>query len=321
MDNQIFDDSIEQEIINIQLNDDNIAYIGYRIDKCLSELLNDYSRAYIQKLLDEGNIKVNNKAVKSNYKLRAADSIDILIPEPEALEILPENIPLDIVYEDNDILIVNKPKGMVVHPAPGHSSGTLVNAIMYHCKDSLSTINGVLRPGIVHRIDMDTTGLLMVCKNDTAHRIMSDKFKVHDITRVYTAICYNHFQDSDGTIDKPIARHKTDRKKMAVDQHNPSARRAVTHYKVVEELKDNFSLIECELETGRTHQIRVHMASINHPLLGDEVYGPKNKPFKTEGQVLHAGVLGFAHPITGEYMEFKAELPEYFINILNRLKK
>lgn len=312
------DDSLEQDIINIQLSDEYVDYVGIRIDKCLSELLNDYSRAYIQKLLDEGNITVGNKAVKSNYKLREGDNIEISVPAPEELEILPENIPLDIVYEDNDILIVNKPKGMVVHPAPGHSSGTLVNAIMYHCKDSLSTINGVLRPGIVHRIDMDTTGLLMVCKNDVAHRVMSDKFKVHDITRVYTAICYNHFADAEGTVDKPIARHKTDRKKMAID---PNGRRAVTHYKVIGELKDNFSLIECRLETGRTHQIRVHMASINHPLLGDEVYGPKNKPFKTEGQVLHAGVLGFEHPITGEYMEFKAELPEYFSKILDRLRK
>lgn len=318
MDNQYIDEYLEQDIINIQLNDENSEYIGIRIDKCLSEILNDYSRAYIQKLLDEGNITVNRKAVKSNYKLRAEDSINISIPEPEELEIIPEDIPLDIVYEDDDILIVNKPKGMVVHPAPGHSSGTLVNAIMYHCKDSLSTINGVLRPGIVHRIDMDTTGLLMVCKNDVAHRIMSDKFKVHDITRVYTAICYNHFAEPEGTVDKSIARHKIDRKKMAID---PNGRRAVTHYNVVEKLSNNFSLIECRLETGRTHQIRVHMASINHPLLGDEVYGPKNKPFKTEGQVLHAGILGFEHPITGEYMEFKAQLPEYFKKVLDKLRK
>ncbi len=318
MDNQYIDDSLEQDIINITIQEEYADYVGIRIDKCLSELMTDYSRAYIQKLLDDGNITVNNKSVKSNYKLRAGDNVEISIPEPEELEILPENIPLDIVYEDNDILIVNKPKGMVVHPAPGHSTGTLVNAIMYHCKDSLSTINGVLRPGIVHRIDMDTTGLLMICKNDIAHRVMSDKFKVHDITRVYTAICYNHFADIEGTVDKPIARHKVDRKKMSID---PNGRRAVTHYRVVEELSNNFSLIECRLETGRTHQIRVHMASINHPLLGDEVYGPKNKPFKTEGQVLHAGVLGFEHPITGEYMEFKAELPEYFCKILDRLRK
>lgn len=318
MDNQYMDDSLEQDVINIQLSEEYADYVGVRIDKCLSELLSDYSRAYIQKLLDDGNITVGKRSVKSNYKLKSGDEIEITIPEPEELEILPENIPLDIVYEDNDILIVNKPKGMVVHPAPGHSSGTLVNAIMYHCKDSLSTINGVLRPGIVHRIDMDTTGLLVVCKNDVAHRVMSDKFKIHDITRVYTAICYNHFADMEGTVDKPIARHKVDRKKMSID---PSGRRAVTHYKVIEELSNNFSLIECRLETGRTHQIRVHMASINHPLLGDEVYGPKNKPFKTEGQVLHAGVLGFEHPITGEYMEYKAQLPEYFGKILDRLKR
>ena len=318
MDNQYIEDSVEQEIINFNIEEENADFVGTRIDKCLSELLSDYSRAYIQKLLEDGQILVNSKATKSNYKLRKGDNIEVIIPEPEELEILPEDIHLDIVYEDNDILIVNKPKGMVVHPAPGHSRGTLVNAIMYHCKDSLSTINGVLRPGIVHRIDMDTTGLLMVCKNDVAHRVMSDKFKVHDITRVYTAICYNHFTEPEGTVDKPIARHKVDRKKMSID---PNGRRAVTHYKVIEELSNNFSLIECRLETGRTHQIRVHMASINHPLLGDEVYGPKNKPFKTEGQVLHAGVLGFEHPITGEYMEFKAELPEYFTKILERLRK
>jgi len=318
MDNQYIEDSVEQYIINFNIDEVYADFVGTRIDKCLSELLTDYSRAYIQKLLEDGQILVNTKATKSNYKLRNGDNIEVIIPEPEELEILPEDIPLDIVYEDNDILIVNKPKGMVVHPAPGHSRGTLVNAIMYHCKDSLSTINGVLRPGIVHRIDMDTTGLLMVCKNDVAHRLMSDKFKVHDITRVYTAICYNHFTEPEGTIDKPIARHKVDRKKMSID---PNGRRAVTHYKVIEELSNNFSLIECRLETGRTHQIRVHMASIIHPLLGDEVYGPKNKPFKTEGQVLHAGVLGFEHPITGEYMEFKAELPEYFGKILDKLRK
>ena len=318
MDNQYIEDSVEQEIINFNIEEENADFVGTRIDKCLSELLSDYSRAYIQKLLEDGQILVNSKATKSNYKLRKGDNIEVIIPEPEELEILPEDIHLDIVYEDNDILIVNKPKGMVVHPAPGHSSGTLVNAIMYHCKESLSTINGVLRPGIVHRIDMDTTGLLMVCKNDVAHRVMSDKFKVHDITRVYTAICYNHFTEPEGTVDKPIARHKVDRKKMSID---PNGRRAVTHYKVIEELSNNFSLIECRLETGRTHQIRVHMASINHPLLGDEVYGPKNKPFKTEGQVLHAGVLGFEHPITGKYMEFKAELPEYFNKLLGKLRK
>ncbi len=300
------------------IDESKTEYVGVRIDKVLTTELSDYSRAYIQKLLDDGHITIADKPVKSNYKLRAGDCINVLIPEPEELEILPEDIPLDIIYEDKDIIIINKPKGMVVHPAPGHTSGTMVNALMYHCKDSLSSINGVLRPGIVHRIDMDTTGLLMACKNDLAHRIMSDKFKIHDITRVYTAICYNHFPEPEGTIDKPIARHKIDRKKMAID---PNGRNAVTHYKVIEELKNNFSLIECRLETGRTHQIRVHMASINHPLLGDEIYGPKSKPFKTEGQTLHAGVLGFNHPITGEYLEFHSELPSYFKNILNQLKK
>ena len=291
--------------------------IGTRLDKYLTEQIPDQSRSYIQKLLDDNFITVNGKSAKSNYKLRAGDTITVEIPEAEELDIEPENIPLDIVYEDDDIIVINKPKGMVVHPAPGHTSGTLVNALMYHCKDSLSSINGVLRPGIVHRIDMDTTGLLVACKSDQAHRVLSDKFKVHDIHRVYTAIVYNQFATDEGTINKPITRHKTDRKKMAID---PNDRHAVTHYRVIERLKQNFSLVECELETGRTHQIRVHMASINHPLLGDEVYGPKQKPFATQGQVLHAGVLGFDHPITGEYMEWHADLPDYFQEILKRLR-
>lgn len=291
--------------------------IGTRLDKYLTEQIPDQSRSYIQKLLDDNFITVNGKSAKSNYKLRAGDTITVEIPEAEELDIEPENIPLDIVYEDDDIIVINKPKGMVVHPAPGHTSGTLVNALMYHCKDSLSSINGVLRPGIVHRIDMDTTGLLVACKSDQAHRVLSDKFKVHDIHRVYTAIVYNQFATDEGTINKPITRHKADRKKMAID---PNGRHAVTHYRVIERLKQNFSLVECELETGRTHQIRVHMASINHPLLGDEVYGPKQKPFATQGQVLHAGVLGFDHPITGEYMEWHADLPDYFQEILKRLR-
>ena len=279
--------------------------LGIRIDKFLSEELNELSRAYIQKLIEDGFISVNSMPVKANYKIKSG----------EIIEIVPMDIPINIIYEDKDIIVVDKPKGMVVHPAPGHYDDTLVNALMYHCKD-LSTINGVMRPGIVHRIDMDTSGLLVVCKNDISHRIMADKFKIHDINRIYTAICHNHFNEADGTIDKPIARHKTDRKKMAID---PKGRRAVTHYHVIKNLKDNMSLIECKLETGRTHQIRVHMASINHPLLGDEVYGTKSKKFNLNGQVLHAGVLGFNHPITNEYMEFKSELPEYFNKILNVL--
>lgn len=293
------------------------AYVGDRLDKVLTSLLEGMSRAYIQKLIEDGNILINDRLTKTGYKLRKMDKVDICIPEPEMLEIKPVNIPINIVYEDTDIIIIDKPKGMVVHPAPGHMDDTLVNALMYHCKD-LSTINGVTRPGIVHRIDKDTSGLLLVCKNDQAHRVMSDKFKVHDINRVYTAICYNRFKEDSGTIDKPIARHKTERKKMAIDELN--GRRAVTHYSVIESLKNNFSLIECRLETGRTHQIRVHMASINHPLLGDEVYGPARQPFKTEGQVLHAGVLGFKHPTTDKYMEFKSELPEYFTDILSKLR-
>ena len=299
------------------INETSIESIGLRLDKYLTEKLPEYSRSYIQKLLEDGQILVNGRPSKSNYKLRNGDLITVTIPEAEPLDVEPEDIPLDIVYEDSDVIVINKPKGMVVHPAPGHIHGTMVNALLYHCKDSLSSINGIMRPGIVHRIDMDTTGLLVACKNDTAHRIMSDKFKIHDIHRVYTAIVYNHFQNESGTIDKPIARHKTERKKMAID---PNGRRAVTHYTVIENLKQNFSLINCELETGRTHQIRVHMASINHPLLGDSVYGPKQKPFQTQGQVLHAGILGFVHPITNQYMEFHADLPDYFESILRKLR-
>ncbi|MCM1272138.1 MAG: RluA family pseudouridine synthase [Clostridium sp.] len=305
---------MEEYFIEIEAEDENI---GNRIDKYLSVALNSCSRSYIQRLLDSKNITVNAAPTKSNYKLRAGDSIHICIPEPEALEIKAMNIPLDIVYEDADIIVVNKPKGMVVHPAPGHFDDTLVNALMYHCRDSLSQINGVMRPGIVHRIDRDTTGLIVACKNDTAHHVMAEKFKVHDITRVYTAIVYNHFSEPCGIIDKPIARHKTDRKKMAIDTQN--GRTAVTHYTVVNQLKNNFSLLECRLETGRTHQIRVHMASINHPLLGDDLYGPKSKPFKTDGQMLHAGILGFQHPVSGAYMEFRADLPEQFQKVLSRL--
>lgn len=304
------------EDFSYSITDEYAQYKGMRIDKFLAGVLSDYSRSFIQKLIDDNNIMLSGKPVKSNYKLRESDVINISIPEPELLSIEPEDIPIDIVYEDNDIIVLDKPKGMVVHPAPGHYSGTLVNALLYHCRDSLSSINGVMRPGIVHRIDMNTTGLLVVCKNDVAHRAMADKFKVHDITRVYTAIVYNHFNNDNGTIDKPIARAKNDRKRMAIDMNG---RNAVTHYNVIANLNNNMALIECRLETGRTHQIRVHMASINHPLLGDDVYGPKSKLFNTEGQVLHAGVLGFNHPITGEYMEFHSELPEYFKNILKRL--
>jgi len=290
---------------------------GTRLDRYLSDEREDMSRSYIQQLIDAGNVSVNGKKVKASYKLRDNDRVELLIPEPEPVEILPENIPLDIVYDDDDIIIINKPQGMVVHPAAGHLSGTLVNALMYHFGDSLSGINGVMRPGIVHRIDMNTSGLLVICKNDNAHKKLSEQFSVHSITREYTAIVYNHFSEPSGTVDAPLARSKTDRKKIAID---PEGRRAITHYSVVEPLLKDFTLIKARLETGRTHQIRVHMASIRHPLLGDDVYGPKKCPYNLKGQMLHAGKLGFIHPSTGEYVEFNSELPEYFTKILNVLR-
>lgn len=290
---------------------------GTRLDRYLSDEREDMSRSYIQQLIDAGNVSVNGKKVKASYKLRDNDRVELLIPEPEPVEILPENIPLDIVYDDDDIIIINKPQGMVVHPAAGHLSGTLVNALMYHFGDSLSGINGVMRPGIVHRIDMNTSGLLLICKNDNAHKKLSEQFSVHSITREYTAIVYNHFSKPSGTVDAPLARSKTDRKKIAID---PDGRRAITHYSVVEPLLKDFTLIKARLETGRTHQIRVHMASIRHPLLGDDVYGPKKCPYNLKGQMLHAGKLGFIHPSTGEYVEFNSELPEYFTKILNVLR-
>ena len=290
---------------------------GTRLDRYLSDEREDMSRSYIQQLIDAGNVSVNGKKVKASYKLRDNDRVELMIPEPEPVEILPENIPLDIVYDDDDIIIINKPQGMVVHPAAGHLSGTLVNALMYHFGDSLSGINGVMRPGIVHRIDMNTSGLLVICKNDNAHKKLSEQFSVHSITREYTAIVYNHFSEPSGTVDAPLARSKTDRKKIAID---PDGRRAITHYSVAEPLLKDFTLIKARLETGRTHQIRVHMASIRHPLLGDDVYGPKKCPYNLKGQMLHAGKLGFIHPSTGEYVEFNSELPEYFTKILNVLR-
>lgn len=295
-------------------------FVGERIDKFLSCRLEEVSRSYIQKLIKEGHVSVNGKPVKANYKLGADDEICFEIPEAKEPDILPEDIPLDILYEDQDILVVNKPKGMVVHPAAGHYSGTLVNALMYHCKDSLSGINGVMRPGIVHRIDMDTTGSLLVCKNDEAHRILAEQLKEHTIRREYHAIVYGNLKDDAGTIDAPIGRHPVDRKKMSINHKN--GKRAVTHYEVLERF-GNFTYIRCRLETGRTHQIRVHMASLHHPLLGDEVYGPSSKPpfSGLKGQVLHAKILGIHHPSTGEYMEFDAPLPEYFVDLLQKLRR
>lgn len=295
-------------------------FVGDRIDKFLSCRLEEVSRSYIQKLIKEGHVSVNGKPVKANYKLGAGDEISVEIPEAKEPDILPEDIPLDILYEDQDILVVNKPKGMVVHPAAGHYSGTLVNALMYHCKDSLSGINGVMRPGIVHRIDMDTTGSLLVCKNDEAHRILAEQLKEHTIRREYHAIVYGNIKEDTGTVDAPIGRHPTDRKKMSINHKN--GKQAVTHYEVLERF-GNFTYICCRLETGRTHQIRVHMASLHHPLLGDEVYGPSSRPpFPgLKGQVLHAKILGIYHPATGEYMEFDAPLPQYFVDLLQKLRR
>lgn len=289
---------------------------GERIDKYLSEQLENMTRSHIQKLIKENMVRVNGMAVKSNFKLSASDQIEVEIPELKEPDILPENIPLDILYEDQDILVVNKPKGMVVHPAPGHYTGTLVNAIMYHCKDNLSGINGVLRPGIVHRIDMDTTGSLLICKNDRAHQALAEQLKEHSITRKYHAIVHGRLKEDEGTIDKPIGRHPIDRKKMSV--HCTNGREAITHYRVLKRFQQ-FTYIECQLETGRTHQIRVHMSSIGHPILGDQVYGPAKCPYKLQGQTLHAKVLGITHPTTGEYMEFDAPLPDYFQGLLEKM--
>ena len=291
--------------------------VGTRIDSFLAEYFDDFSRSYLKKLLSDGNVLVGEKAVKASYKLRPGDKLSVTLPEIQKTDIVPENIPLEIVYEDDDVIVVNKPQGMVVHPAPGNFSGTLVNALMYHCGDSLSSINGVERPGIVHRIDKDTSGLLVVCKTNTAHQGLAKQFEEHSINRIYSCIVYNHFDEPEITVNKPIARAKNDRKKMAI---TPDGRRAVTHVYLQENLKDGFAYVLCKLETGRTHQIRVHLTSINHPLLGDPVYGPKKCPFNLQGQALHAGTLGFVHPVTGEYLEFKSELPEYFQKLLKNLE-
>ncbi len=297
---------------------DELEYLqGERIDKALSVLVDSVSRSFVQKLIREGAVFVGEKPVKANYRLRIDDVVSFELPENEEPDILPEDIPLSILYEDEDILVVDKPKGMVVHPAAGHYSGTLVNAVMYHCGNSLSGINGVMRPGIVHRIDRDTTGSLVICKNDMAHRALAEQFKVHSITRKYRAICLGVLKEDEGTIHKPLARDPKDRKRMAVTMKG-NGKDAVTHYRVLERFR-NHTYIECELETGRTHQIRVHMASIGHPLLGDEVYGSGKNAYHLEGQTLHAWKLGFLHPRTQEYVEFDAPLPEYFQKLLQIL--
>lgn len=290
-----------------------------RIDSVLSLLLPETSRSFLQKLIEDGRLSINEKICTSKkYKVEEGDQVEIIIPEPEVLNIQAENIPLDIVYEDADVLVVNKPRGMVVHPAVGNYTGTLVNAIMYHCGDRLSSINGVIRPGIVHRIDKDTSGLLMIAKNDAAHESLSRQLAEHSITRKYTALVYHNFTEDEGTVDAPIGRDQKNRLKQAVTWQN--SKNAVTHWRVLERF-GRYTLIEARLETGRTHQIRVHMAYVKHPLVGDMVYGPKKQELTEEGQLLHAGVLGFIHPRTGEYMEFSSPRPEVFENILTKLRE
>lgn len=296
----------EKYIVNDELK-------NTRIDKYLSSLFDDTSRTYIQKLVKDGNILVNDKVCKANYKLQSGDEIDVTIPEPVIADIEPEDLPLDIIYEDTDVLIVNKGKDMVVHPAPGHYSGTLVNAIMYHCSDNLSQINGVMRPGIVHRIDKDTTGALIICKNDISHNFIAEQLKVHSITRKYVGIVQGVVKDDEGIINAPIGRHPINRKEMAINHKN--GKEAVTHYKVLKRFS-KYTYVEFQLETGRTHQIRVHMADIHHPLLGDEVYNHNKCPYKLQGQCLHAKTIGFMHPTAKEYVEFEAPLPEYLKHLL-----
>lgn len=287
-----------------------------RLDRFLSSMLPDQSRSYLQKIIKNGSVLVNGKPAKASYRMEDQDEILIDLPELTEPEIEPEDLPLEILYEDEDLLMVNKPKGMVVHPSAGHASGTLVNAVMFHCGEKLSGINGVLRPGIVHRIDMDTTGVLVVCKNDKAHREVAAQLKEHSITRKYRAIVHGVIKEEEGTVDAAIGRHPTERKKMAAGVKN--GKHAVTHYRVLQRFQ-NHTYIECQLETGRTHQIRVHMASIGHPLLGDTVYGPAKNPLHLQGQTLHAQVLGLIHPTTGTYLEVEAPLPLYFEKLLKSL--
>lgn len=301
------------EIFTIETDD-----VNKRVDVFLNEEMEDVSRSALQKNIEKGNITVNGEKISKNYKLHLGDIVEAELPPPENIDIVPEDIPLDIMYDDDDLIVINKSQNMVVHPAPGHYTGTLVNALMFHCGDNLSGINGVLRPGIVHRIDKDTSGVLVIAKSDLAHKGLSEQLAEHSMKRVYNAIVYNSFSEESGTVDRNIDRSKNDRKKMAVVMQG--GRNAVTHYKVIEKL-GKYTWVELQLETGRTHQIRVHMSYIGHPLLGDPVYGPKKCPFNLNGQVLHAKVLGFIHPRTGEYMEFNSELPDYFSSLIERLKK
>lgn len=300
----------------IKLTVDNIE-ASIRLDLYLSRELNDISRSYVQKLIEKGNVKINSEVILSKkFKISMNDEIEIVIPEPEKLKLEPENIPIEIVYEDEDLMVVYKPQGMVVHPAPGHYTGTLVNALLYH-SEKLSSINGIIRPGIVHRIDKDTSGLLMIAKNNVAHNSLAAQLKEHSTNRIYSALVHGNLETDSGTIDLPIGRHPVNRLKRAVVENN--GKRAVTHFKVIERLS-GFNLVDLKLETGRTHQIRVHMAYLGHPLVGDPLYGFKKEKFKLNGQALHAKVIGFVHPTTGKYMEFCCELPDYFKSLLDKLR-
>lgn len=306
--------------MNIETYEVEYTYEGERLDKYLSVIFQEnsaqLSRSFFQKIIKEGHVQVNDAVQKSNYRLKSEDLVTVEIPDAVETPILPENIPLDILYEDEDLLIVNKPKGMVVHPSAGHYSGTLVNAVMFHCKESLSGINGEIRPGIVHRIDMDTTGSLIVCKNNESHLLIAEQIKAHSVNRRYRGIVCGIVKEGEGRIDAPIGRHPIDRKKMAVNEKN--GKNAVTHYKVLERF-ERYTYMEFKLETGRTHQIRVHMASMGHPLLGDTLYSNGKSPYKLQGQTLHAMIIGFIHPRTGKYMEITAPLPEYFEKLLRSL--
>lgn len=296
-----------------------VEQAGVRLDKWLTEQLDGFTRSAVQGLLSAGAVTQNGKALTKSAKLSVGDTVTVTLPELRPLDVTAENIPLDIVYEDDDLLVVSKPKGMVVHPAPGNYTGTLVNALLFHCGDSLSGINGVIRPGIVHRIDKDTSGLLMVAKNDFAHTHLAQQIQEHSFKREYRAIVYGNLKEDSGTVDRPIGRNPNDRKKMAILPNSPSARNAVTHFTVLERFGD-FTYLKLRLETGRTHQIRVHMASLGHPVAGDPVYGPKKVLKNLEGQCLHAGLIGFVHPRTQEYLEFTAPVPPVFEAFLEKLR-
>lgn len=310
-----YEPDIENEWVKLDLKEE---YKGKRLDVVVALAMEGCSRSYLKKLIKDNNVLVSGKPQKPSYKISGEEEILISVPEPSLPDIPAVLIPLDILYEDSDILVINKERGMVVHPAPGHWNDTLVNGLMYHCRNELSGINGVMRPGIVHRIDKDTSGVIVICKNDRAHRDIAAQLKEHSITRRYDAFVWNHFKEEEGIVDLPLNRHPRDRKKRAVDLEN--GKRAVTHYRVVDHLEKNLDYIECRLETGRTHQIRVHMSHVGHPLLGDRVYGSSKTTFGLEGQALHAKILGFLHPSTKKYVEFEAEMPKELKKLLEKLK-